>query len=393
MRITKTLAAIETASLVALVGCGGATPGEGEPTETASQNKEIVVGWTPPQNTGVFQTATEYFEKGAEEAGKHSFNVRILTKAPTSHSDSGGQVKIIEDFISSGVDVIAISPADTDSIVPALREAKEAGIPVIMINMLEELPGVEAASYIGFDNREAAQVSGYAVLDYFGGPGVLGAGEKVDLPEDGYLDLDWWEALYADADLSGIEANGVMIEGLSGTLFANERNAGFQQVIELAPNVTILANPIAGNWEREKGTAAAEDFLTRFGADELDFMWTANNEMGLGAAAAVQQAGRLNTAGGEAEPESGKIALFMNDLTPESADQIRKGAIIAETHHGFPEWGWLGAATAVQLSCGLEVEMKQDIRPRTVYQGNVDDFYPGVTLPEVDWASIAENCQ
>src|SRR5450756_302629 len=72
---------------------------------------------------------------------------------------------------------------------------------------------------------------------------------------------------------------------------------------------------------------------------------------------------------------------------------IRQGRIVAETHHGFAEWGWLGTATAVRLACGEAVEQFQDIRPRTVYQGNVDDFYPNMTLPDIPWDKIAQGCK
>ena len=37
------------------------------------------------------------------------------------------------------------------------------------------------------------------------------------------------------------------------------------------------------------------------------------------------------------------MSIFTNDITPESTDAIRKGKMIAETTHGFPEWGWFGS--------------------------------------------------
>jgi len=143
----------------------------------------------------------------------------------------------------------------------------------------------------------------------------------------------------------------------------------------------------------DAGTAAAEDFLARYAPGELDFIWAASNEMGLGAAAAVEQRGRLDVSGGQTPPEEEMVAIFTNDVTPESVDAIRAGRIVAETHHGFAEWGWLGTAAAVRLACGLEVEQFQDIRPRTVYQGNADEFYPDIALPVTPWAEIAADCQ
>ena len=77
-------------------------------------------------------------------------------------------------YIQCKVDVIAISPIEVEVIVPALKKANEEGIPVIIVNLLEPIADVEVASYIGFDNTVAAEVTAYSVLDYFGGPGISG---------------------------------------------------------------------------------------------------------------------------------------------------------------------------------------------------------------------------
>ena len=368
----------------------GATVGESE--GATGGPGEIVIGWTPPDITGVFQTATDFFERAAEEANAAGLDVRVLSRSPATHTDFADQLAIVEDYITSGVDVIAISPADTEAVKPAIQQANQAGIPVIMVNLLEEQSDVEIASYIGFDNSEAAAVSAYAVLDYYGGPGVLGAGEQVDVAEDEYLDLQFWEELYADADPAAIEASGVIIEGIAGTFFSQARLDGFNEVIGQYDGVEILAEPIAADWNREQGTQAAETFLSRFGEDELDFIWAASNEMGLGAMAVAERDGRLDDSGGGTEPKDGAVAIFTNDVTPESTDAIRQGGIVAETHHGFPEWGWFGTEFAVKLACGMEVPQFQDIRPRTVWEGNADLFYPEPELPEIDWEQIASDC-
>jgi ribose transport system substrate-binding protein len=369
----------------------GASPGGGDQGEGGAA-QEIVIGWTPPDITGVFQTATDFFEQAAEEASAAGFNVRVVSRSPATHTDFADQLAIVEDYITSGVDVIAISPADTEAVKPAIQQANAAGIPVIMVNLLEEQSDVEIASYIGFDNSEAAAVSAYSVLDYFGGPGVLGAGEQVDVASDQYLDLQFWEELYADVDAADIAARGVIIEGIAGTFFSQARLDGFNEVVGQYDGVEILAEPIAADWNREQGTQAAETFLSRFGEDQLDFIWAASNEMGLGAMAVAERDGRLDDSGGSSEHADGKVAIFTNDVTPESTDAIRAGGIIAETHHGFPEWGWFGTEFAVKLACGIEVPQFQDIRPRTVWEGNADLFYPEPQLPEIDWAGIKADC-
>lgn len=365
-----------------------------EPAEDteAEDVPSITIGWTPPDITGVFQTATEFFEAAAEEAGEHDLDVEVISRSPATHVDFGDQLAILEDYITTGVDVIAISPADTEAVKPGIQQANEAGIPVIMVNLLEEQEDIEVASYIGFDNAEAASVSAYSVLDYFGGPGVLGEGEQVDVAEDQYLDLEWWQDLYSDADVSDVAARGVIIEGIAGTFFSQTRLDGFDSVIGDVAGIEILAEPIAADWNRELGIDATETFLSRFGEDELDFIWAASNEMGLGAMITADREGRLDATGGSTPPPGQEVSIFTNDVTPESTDAIREGRIIAETHHGFPEWGWFGTEFAVRIACGMDVPQFEDIRPRTVWEGNADLFYPQPELPEIDWDSIAAEC-
>jgi ribose transport system substrate-binding protein len=388
MLITALLA---IAALV-VAGCGDDSDGDGDGGGEGG-GKSVTIGWTPPDITGVFKTATDFFERAAQDANDAGFDVEIVSRSPETHTAYADQLAIIEDFISQQVDVIAISPADTEAIKPAIKRANEAGIPVIMVNLLEEQDDIEVASYIGFDNSEAAAVSAYAVLDYFGGPGVLGSGEQVDVEPDTYLDLEWWEELYADADKQAPKASGAIIEGIAGTFFSVERLNGFNEVIADYPNVEILGEPIAADWNREKGVSAAEDFLSRYSPQQMNFIWAASNEMGLGAIQAAKREGVLNDQSGESEPPKNKVSIFTNDATPESADAIRDGTLIAETHHGFPEWGWFGTETAVRIACGEDVPLKQDIRPRTMYAGNVDQFYPEPKLPEIDWEEIAANCE
>jgi ribose transport system substrate-binding protein len=392
-RIWLALAAVLVGLLVA--SCGGDDDGGGGGGAEGGGRaaEEITIGWTPPDITGVFKTATDFFERAADDANQNGFNVRVVSRSPATHTSFADQLAILEDFISQGVDVIAISPADTEAVKPAIRNANEAGIPVIMVNLLEPQDDIEVASYIGFDNSEAASVSAYSVLDYFGGPGVLGSGPKVEVTADQYLDLEWWEGVYGDADKNTPKANGVIIEGIAGTFFSQERLDGFNEVIRQYPGIKILGEPIAADWNREKGIRAAETFYSRFNPAQLDFVWAASNEMGLGAMITADRRGILDSTGGESAPAEGKVSIFTNDVTPESTDRIREGKLIAETHHGFPEWGWFGTEYAVRLACGLDVPQTKDIRPRTVWQGNADQFYPMPKLPEIDWEGIRADCE
>jgi ribose transport system substrate-binding protein len=358
--------------------------------QTKRWQKPIVIGWTPPDITGVFKTATNFFEAAAKDGNSRGFKIQIISQSPATHIAFADQVAIIEDYIQRGVDVIAISPIEVEVVKPAISKANAKGIPVIIVNLLEPIAGVEVASYIGFDNSVAAQVTAYAVLDYFGGPGILGTGKKVTVTRDQYLDLAFWEKLYknlAAADKAAIKGKGALIEGVAGGFFSTARLNGFHQVLDQYPGIKIVGVPCAADWNREKGIKCTEDIL-QANPTGLDFIWAASNEMGLGAMLASDSVGRLQLAT-EAHALGGKkVAVFTNDVTPESVARIGEGKMIAETTHGFADWGWFGTEFAVRLACGLKVPKTFDIRPRIAYQANATLFYPNPALPPIDWEGI-----
>jgi len=347
----------------------------------AQEIPKITIGWTPPDITGVFKTATDFFNMAAEDAKKHGIEVEVITRAPAAHTAFADQIAILEDFIQRRVDVIAISPIEVEVVKPALREAKEAGIPVIVVNLLEPIEGVDVDCYIGFDNTVAGTISAYAVIDYFGGPGVLGEGEKVEVSPETFLDLAFWENLYTPEVIENlkdkIKARGAIIEGIAGGFFSTARLRGFHAVVDQFPGIEIVTT-LPADWNREKAIKVTEDILSANPKGTLDFIWAASNEMGLGAMLACERMERT------------EVKVFTNDGTPESVQRIREGRLIAETWHGFPEWGWYGTKYAVMLALGLKDQVPQfvDIRPRTEWQGNADMFYPNPKLEPIDWEAI-----
>jgi len=348
---------------------------------SAQEIPEIVIGWVPPDITGVFKTATDFFEKAAEDARNNGIPVTIITRSPASHTAFADQIAIVEDFIQRKVDAIAISPTEVEVVKPVLSQAKAAGIPIIVVNLLEPIEGVDVDCYIGFDNTVAGTISAYAVLDYFGGPGVLGEGEKVDISPETYLDLEFWQSLYTPEVMESlknqIKARGAIIEGVAGGFFSVARLKGFHSVTDQFPGIEIVAS-LPADWNREKAIKVTEDMLAANPQGTLDFIWAASNEMGLGAMLTCERM------------ERAEVKIFTNDGTPESVERIKEGRIIAETWHGFPEWGWYGTKYAVMLALGLKDMVPQfvDIRPRTEWQGNADMFYPNPALEPINWEEI-----
>lgn len=357
-------------------------PAEEEKSGDTAEGVTIKVGWAPPNITGVFETAENNMNKAIEDAKKHGINIELTTVASPDETQYENQVKAIENLVQSDMDVIICSPGSLEAVQASLEDATKQGIPVILVNTGEDVladnPWV--SSIIGFDNVDGGAVSGYALLDQLGGPGVVAPGDTVEVEEATYLDRSWWEDVYKDFDYSTISGKIAIIEGIAGSYYSNARLEGFHSVVDQCPNLEVVTT-LAGDWDREKGTKAAENILQA--NDELDAIWTASNEMGIGAAIVTGNIGRTD------------VLISTNDGTPESVDMIRNGQIVTETWHGFPEWGWYGIQFATQLALGQGDDVPQffDIRPRTEYKDNADMFYPDTKLEEIPWDDILANAK
>ncbi len=105
--------------LVVIVGSLGAAGAR----EKVDEGIKIVV---MPKLVGI-----PYFnasEKGALQAGK-DLGIEVIYTGPTT-ADAAEQVKMIEDLITKGVDVICVAPNDAAALTPVLMKAKQAGIVV-----------------------------------------------------------------------------------------------------------------------------------------------------------------------------------------------------------------------------------------------------------------------
>jgi ABC-type sugar transport system substrate-binding protein/GAF domain-containing protein len=230
--------------------------------------EKIVIGWVQMAISGVYQTATEYFEKATAEAREHGINVEVITRIPATPEDFVGQAAIIEDYIQRQVSVIVLSTIEVEVVRQAIKKANQAGIPVIIVNQLEPIEGIEIACYIGFDNTVAGAISAYAVVDYLGGPGVLGEGEEVKVEPGSALDLGWWQALYEDVDPRTLDVKGrvAIIEGISGNWRGENRLVRLDGSTVYVDSITFPVHDKAG---RSMGLVASfRDATERKQAEE-----------------------------------------------------------------------------------------------------------------------------
>ena len=234
-----------------------ATTAAGLATAGAAAAQEYTIGITQ-NNVGVdsYQTTYEQAFIAAAEA-----NDMVETVVLDAGGDVARQIAQMEDLIQQEVDAIIIWPTNGEAVIPAVRKAHQAGIPVIVTNSNIAEPGFDfVASFSGPDNITQGARSAEIMCEKFTEMGI----------ED--------------------EAQIVQISGQPGYTTAIERAQGFEERLpEVCPNVTLMETQ-PGDWNREKSQQVMEAFLVKY--DDIDGVYAGDDNMGVGALNAAKAAGR-----------------------------------------------------------------------------------------------------
>jgi ribose transport system substrate-binding protein len=253
-----------------------------------------------------------------DEAKKSGYETLVIS----ADNDAARQSNQVKDFIVKGCAAIVLSPADSKAIVPVIREANAAGIPVFTVDVPCNEPGVEIVTQITTDNYGGGKEAGQALIE------ALPTGGKV-----GVLDLKQVESCIL-------------------------RVKGFQEVV----NAHNAANPSArfeivseldGGGAKDKGFTVAQDMLQAH--SDLKAIFAINDPSALGARAAMEKANRTD------------IVLIGFDGQPEGKQAIKEGKIYADPIQ-FPDRMGIEIARAiVSHSKGLTLP-KQTLIPTQLYR-------------------------
>ena len=208
------------------------------------------LGFLPPAMTSPFYASC--IEGATPVADALGYELVIM--APESEDDYATQTSMMEDFITQGVKGIAVCGINLDALIPAIKKANEAGIPVVMFNTITELEGADVYAYSGYNQ-------------YNGGAKIA----------------DW-----VNEKMNG-EAVVAIIEGLPSD-YTTQRMGGFvDKCKESYPGITVVATQ-PGDWVREKGMNAAMDMIQAH--PEINVIYGLSDEMALGAVQACKQLNR-----------------------------------------------------------------------------------------------------
>ncbi|HJQ82284.1 MAG TPA: substrate-binding domain-containing protein [Lacipirellulaceae bacterium] len=71
---------------------------------------------------------------GAAQAAKEAGNVEVLWKGPLLENDAEGQINVVQEFITKGVDGLVLAPLDSQALVAPVKDAQQQGIPTVIFD-------------------------------------------------------------------------------------------------------------------------------------------------------------------------------------------------------------------------------------------------------------------
>ncbi|MCB1493095.1 MAG: substrate-binding domain-containing protein [Rhodobiaceae bacterium] len=233
------------------------------------------------------------------------------------------QTSDVEAAIIGGVNGLVISPIDSVAMAPAVRQAVEAGIPVVTIDRRVE--GVDGLlGHVGADNVKGGEAQGNLIVKMF---------------PDG--------------------ARIVNLQGQPGSSPAIDRNKGVHNVLDAMSDKYVFVAEQTANFAREEGASVTESILAGLDSPP-DVIVAANDDMALGAMQVVQEQG-LN------------VAILGFDALPEALAAIQKGTLTAtiEQMPGGQSRGALNEMIAF-LRDGTKPEPLVLLTPIAITKDNLD---------------------
>jgi len=173
-------------------------------------------------------------------------------------SSAAKQASDVNSMIAQAVDVIFLPPREDKPLVPAILAAKKAGIPVILIDR-------------DVDHKMAKPGEDY--LTFIGS----------DFVKEGQRVAEWL------IKKTGGKATIIELEGTTGSSPANDRKKGFDEAIKKEAGMKIVASQ-DGDFNRDKGRQVAETLIQAH--PEVNVIYAHNDEMAIGAIAALEAAGK-----------------------------------------------------------------------------------------------------
>ncbi|PQP04519.1 MULTISPECIES: sugar ABC transporter substrate-binding protein [Pseudomonas] len=244
-----------------------------------------------------------------------------------ARSDVVRQLSQVESFISQKVDAIVVNPVDTAATKKITEAAVKAGIPLVYVNRRpDDLNLPKGVVTVASNDLEAGQMQMQYLAEKMGGKGDI-----------------------------------VILLGDLANNSTTNRTKGVKEVLTKYPNIKIEQEQ-SGIWSRDKGMTLVNDWLTQ--GRKFDAVVSNNDEMAIGAAMALQQAGVAK----------GSVLIAGVDGTPDGLNAVKKGSLLVSVFQDAKGQADGSIDTAVKMARNEPVEQAVWVPYRLITLQNVDQF-------------------
>lgn len=265
MKWTKAVSLLTAAVIAgsAFTGCAKSAPasassasggsqaaGTSEASAANNSGKKIVLGFAQVGAESGWRTAET---ASVKDIPNQYPNIEL--KFSDAQQKQENQLKAVRAYIAQKVDVIAIDPVVESGWDTVLKEAQQAKIPVIIVDRSVDSDASLYNAFLGSDMEEEGKRAAKIVMDHFG--------DK--------------------------RCNIVELQGTVGSSAAVGRDKGFNESIQGHDNYKIIKVQ-SGDFLRAKGKEVMEAFLKS--EKDIDCLWSENDDMGVGAIQAIEEAGK-----------------------------------------------------------------------------------------------------
>ncbi|MGI8498632.1 MAG: ABC transporter substrate-binding protein [Gemmatimonadaceae bacterium] len=286
------------------------------------ESGRFVVGFSQMESDNPWRLAQT--KSLREEAARRGYSL-VVTDA---QGQTSKQVADVEDLVARHVNLILLAPREYEGLAPALQAAKQAGIPVILVD------------------REAAGTAGTDFVTFLGSNFV----------EQGRRAAEWL-ATETDGQASIVE-----LTLTPGSSVARDRARGFRDEIAKHPRMTIIASQ-TGNGSRAQGQSVMQNIAQSFGK-QITAVYAHNDEMALGAIQALGAAGlRAGT----------DVKIISIDGERAALEAIQRGELGA-TVESNPRFGPLAFDTIDKFRRGEKIPPKHLITDRFFDRSNASQY-------------------
>lgn len=274
----------------------------------------------------------------------------VEVRFASADDNSGKQIKQIEKYVKDGVDLLIVSPNQASSVSPAVDEAYDQGIPVILFD--RKTSSDKYTAFIGADNYKIGREMGAFISQLLGGHGRV-----------------------------------VEITGLRESSPAIDRDHGFTDALKEHSGIHLAARA-HGDWTEQSGSHAMDSIL--LATQDFDCVFGQNDRMAIGARKVIGNMGTrakkniqyvgidalATPDGGLSLVRDGKLAASF--MYPTRGDLVIKLAMDILHNRPYKKDNYMDAALVTDKNAGVMLIQNGEIESQQTrmknLSGKLDQF-------------------